>query len=204
MEGRALRPANTRGDSRVYMDVTGEIVGVARTGDVERDGGDARLAALFDQHHRRLYRLARRLVSTADDARDLVQDTYVRVAQSRVPVPTGASAEEAWLVRVLVNVCRDGWRKRARRAPLDDRHASNAHAHPASDPESVFVARATVWRALETLTPRRRAAVILYELEGAAIPDIARLLGVTAVTVRWHLSRGRRELARVIGRAGTT
>jgi DNA-directed RNA polymerase specialized sigma24 family protein len=40
--------------------------------------------------------------------------------------------------------------------------------------------------------------VVLYELEGTAIPAIAKLLGVTAVTVRWHLSRGRRELAGII------
>ena len=46
-----------------------------------------------------------------------------------------------------------------------------------------------VWQALARLPPRRRTIVVLYELEGAAIPDIAKLLGVTAVTVRWHLSR---------------
>jgi DNA-directed RNA polymerase specialized sigma24 family protein len=39
---------------------------------------------------------------------------------------------------------------------------------------------------------------VMYELEGAAIPAIARLLGVTPVTVRWHLSRGRKELAKVL------
>ena len=39
----------------------------------------------------------------------------------------------------------------------------------------------------------------MYELEGIAIPAIATLLEVAPVTVRWHLSRGRRELARVLG-----
>jgi DNA-directed RNA polymerase specialized sigma24 family protein len=38
----------------------------------------------------------------------------------------------------------------------------------------------------------------MYELEGATIPAIAELLGVAPVTVRWHLSRGRRELAKVL------
>jgi len=51
---------------------------------------------------------------------------------------------------------------------------------------------------MATLAPRRRAIVILYELEGTAIGDIASLLGVSPVTVRWHLSRGRRELARAV------
>jgi predicted transcriptional regulator len=43
---------------------------------------------------------------------------------------------------------------------------------------------------------------VLYELEGKTIPAIATLLGVTAVTVRWHLSRGRKDLARIIGQEG--
>jgi DNA-directed RNA polymerase specialized sigma24 family protein len=44
----------------------------------------------------------------------------------------------------------------------------------------------------------------MYELEGATIPTIATTLGVTVVTIRWHLSRGRREMADRIrgGRGG--
>jgi DNA-directed RNA polymerase specialized sigma24 family protein len=38
----------------------------------------------------------------------------------------------------------------------------------------------------------------MYELEGLAIPAIAKMLGVTAVTVRWHLSIGRREMAQAL------
>ena len=51
-----------------------------------------------------------------------------------------------------------------------------------------------VWQALNILPPRRRAIVIMYELEGLAIPRIAALLGITAITVRWHLSVARRDL----------
>ena len=70
-----------------------------------------RLAALFDTHYNRLYRLARRLVPTADDALDLVQDTFLRAARSPNAVPVGARSEEAWLVHVLVNIQRDQWRQ---------------------------------------------------------------------------------------------
>ena len=186
---------------RVYMDVTGEAIGVVATASATDAHGDARLAGLFDQHHRRLYRLARRLTPSADDARDLVQDTFVRIAASATKVPPGAASEEAWLVRVLINICRDGWRKRARRTGrLDEHH--EASTPTTRDPEAAFVAHNTIWRALDGLAPRRRAAIVLYELEGASIPDIAQLLGVTAITVRWHLSKGRRELARIIGQEG--
>src|SRR2546428_14183811 len=70
-----------------------------------------RLAALFDAHEERLYRLARRLVASADEANDLVQETFLRAAKSLRSVPIGLTKEEAWLVRVLVNIRRDQWRK---------------------------------------------------------------------------------------------
>jgi len=55
-----------------------------------------------------------------------------------------------------------------------------------------------VWRALDSLPPRRRAVVVMHELEELPISEIASLLGIGAVTVRWHLSTGRRELSRAL------
>ena len=154
-----------------------------------------RLAQLFDAHQARLYRLARRMVSSADEARDAVQETFLRAARYAGTMPTGASSEEAWLVRILINICRDNWRKEAVRRRLSREAAPAAYGAG----ESALVARATIWRALDALPPRRRAIIVLYELDGIPMPDIARMLGITSVTVRWHLSIGRRELARAVG-----
>jgi RNA polymerase sigma-70 factor (ECF subfamily) len=81
--------------------------------DTAADDVAARIGALFDRHHRRLFKLARRLSRSGDDARDLVQETFLRAARSPRSIPAGASREEAWLVRVLINICRDGWRQQA-------------------------------------------------------------------------------------------
>jgi RNA polymerase sigma factor (sigma-70 family) len=165
------------------------------------DATDAasRLAALFDAHHQRLYRLARRLSSSPDEARDLVQETFLRAARAPDSIPNGPGQHaEAWLVRVLVNIQRDEWRRRARKARLDPDGEAQAVRVEASDHETALIAKTTIWRALEQIAPRRRAVIVMYELEGVAIPSIAKSLGVSAVTVRWHLSRGRRELARII------
>jgi RNA polymerase sigma-70 factor (ECF subfamily) len=186
------------GGSAVYAGVTGEAVAVPISAEARAADPAARLEALFDAHHERLYRLARRLSGRQDDARDLVQETFLRAARSPGAVPWGSASEEAWLVRVLINVCRDGWRKKAVRARMDPAAAIDAMPRPSSDHEAVLIARTTVWEALETLGPRRRAVIVLYELEGAAIPAIAKLLGVAPVTVRWHLSLGRRQLAKAI------
>lgn len=175
--------------------------GVAMPADQCPADAAERVGLLFDAHHQRLYRLARRLSRSSEDARDLVQETFLRAAQSIGSIPTGNSHEEAWLVRVLVNICRDGWRRSAVRRRLDPVRLAATETRSANL-EHVFIAQTTVWRALERLSPRRRTAVVLYELEGKRIPEIATLLGVTSVTVRWHLSRGRKDLMRIIGQEG--
>jgi RNA polymerase sigma-70 factor (ECF subfamily) len=155
-----------------------------------------RLAALFDAHHQRLYRLARRLVPTVDDALDLVQETFVRAARKPTSIPVGFADEEAWLVRVLVNIRRDQWRKAdvRNRFAGESRRASAVATHP----EASLIARSDVWSALDALSPRRRAVVVLHELEGLTIQDVASMLGISAITVRWHLSKGRRELLKIL------
>ena len=155
-----------------------------------------RLAALFDAHYERLYRLGRRLVPTADDALDLVQETFLKAARAPRSIPSGLADEEAWLVRVLVNIQRDRWRKAAVRRRYDDEQGPSSVVR--TDPEAALVAHTAVWSALDTLPPRRRSIVLMRELEGLTVNDIASVLGITSITVRWHLSRGRRELARIL------
>ncbi len=158
-----------------------------------------RLAALFDTHYGRLYRLARRLAPSSDDALDLVQETFLRAARSPNAVPVGARNEEAWLVRVLVNIRRDQWRHAAVRDRFTHSNTGGSEITGSGrGPEPAIIARTTVWKALDLLPPRRRAVVVMHEIEGLEISSIASLLGVSSITVRWHLSRGRRELARVI------
>jgi RNA polymerase sigma-70 factor (ECF subfamily) len=192
--------ANTPPTRFVYESVIAQVmVATLPTGDATTGNPAAadRLGTLFDIHHPRLFRLARRLSRSADEARDLVQETFLRAARSPGSIPAGEAAE-AWLVRVLVNIQRDEWRRQSAKKRLDPEGEAEAARPVAPDSEAAFVAKSTVWRALERLAPRRRAAIVMYELEGVTIPAIARQLGVSAVTVRWHLSMGRRELAAAI------
>ncbi len=193
-EQRGDRP-NKIGLSDVYEYMKGLPIAAILPATLAGQPAD-RLSTLFDAHYNRLYGLARRLVSTSDAAQDLVQDTFLKAARALASIPAGSTDEEAWLVRVLINARRDEWRKTAVRR----RHLEEArHSTPVcSDQEAVFVARATVWRALDRLTPRRRAVLVMHELDGLTIPAIALLLGVSKITVRWHLSKGRGDLARVL------
>jgi RNA polymerase sigma-70 factor (ECF subfamily) len=190
--------AGEGGGGRAFPGIAAEDPVVAPA----RAGGTERLAALFERHHARLFRLACRLTADREEARDLVQETFLRAARRADSVPEGAASGEAWLVRTLVNLCRDHHRRlsvrsRARglltAAALAASAASAACAAPG--PEAMVVAQATVRAALARLPARRRAVVVLHEIEELPVAGIARLLGIAAVTVRWHLLAARRELA---------
>jgi RNA polymerase sigma-70 factor (ECF subfamily) len=159
-----------------------------------------RLASLFDAYHDRLYRLARRLAPSRDDALDPVQETFLKAARFAQSIPTGTRNEEAWLVRVLINLHRDQWRRTSVRDRYDKAELGKGYSSRTSGPdtEAALIAKSAVWQALNVLPPRRRAIVVMSELEGLAIPAIASLLGISAITVRWHLSMGRRDLARAL------
>ena len=149
---------------------------------------------LFDTHHARLHALALRLTWGADEARDLVQDCFLR-AIVRGRVPEDEDGAERWLVRILVNLCKDRSRRAAvRRAAAVPDGASTATA--ASDP-AVDVA---VRDAVLALPVRQRAVVVLHEIEGRTLEEIAGLLGIAAVTARWHLHAARKKLREELGR----
>src|SRR5215210_3267213 len=116
--------------------MTGEVI--ALEGSIGREAGDdaERLAALFDAHHRRLFALACRMCRTREDARDCVQETFLRAARRPELLPQDGGSEEAWLVRVLINICRDGWRRQVVRqaVPVDPSPSS-------PDQEASLIAR---------------------------------------------------------------
>ena len=155
------------------------------------DDAADRLGRLFDAHQRRLFGLACRMTGDREDARDLVQETFVRAAGARAMPETGTGAE-AWLVQVLVRLCHD----RRRRVQVRERHAaSERHGDPTRARSAPDL---DVWRAVAALPARQRAVIVLHEVEGHEVAAVAALLGVSAVTVRWHLQAARRRLRAVL------
>ncbi|HVQ34699.1 MAG TPA: RNA polymerase sigma factor [Candidatus Bathyarchaeia archaeon] len=151
------------------------------------------IAQLFDAHHARLYRLALRLTWGDDDARDLVQECFLRAIEHRVPADPEAA--ERWLTRVLVNLCRD----RARRGVVRrayDMTVADASPAPVNDP----VVSAAVRDAVLALPVKQRAVVVLHEIEGRTLQEVAALLGIAAVTARWHLHVALRSLRKELSR----
>jgi RNA polymerase sigma factor (sigma-70 family) len=164
----------------------------ARTEPVDEEGALERLGRLFDSQNRRIYHLARRLCRDHEEARDLMQETFLRAARRIQSLPDTDPAAEAWLVRTTVNLCRDLGRRRAVR--VRDEHKLEPPRPIGPNPEAAAVARASVEAALACLAPRRRAVLVLSQLEELPTSEVARLLGLTQATVRWHLAKARKEV----------
>jgi RNA polymerase sigma-70 factor (ECF subfamily) len=188
---RLRRPAPAADDGLLRLANEGSAT------DVSRPHPGERLAMLFEAHADRLFRLALRLVGEREEAKDLVQETFLRVARAVERIPTPAEGAEAWLVRTLVNLCRDRGRRLRVRARWRLLRVENPH-QPRDD-SGAEAARLALHSAISLLTPVRRVAVLLCDLEGYTPAEAGQLLGLRPATVRWHLALARRRLRDALG-----
>jgi RNA polymerase sigma-70 factor (ECF subfamily) len=149
--------------------------------------------ALVRAHLRRARAVAARLMRHPEDADDLVQEAFLR-ALEKIHTFDPSRAFGPWFVRLLTNVGLDVHRRRAARPEADEAHEP---ASPAPTPHQEIESgeiRERFDRALAGLPPRQRLAVWLFEVDGRDTEEIAESMGVSQVTVRWHLHQGRRTL----------
>ena len=176
---------------QVMGDGLDDVVAAARSGDREA------FAALVRATHDRTYTLAYRLTGSEEDARDVVQDTYLR-AYRALPGFRGDSQVTTWLYRITANCAAShlGRRRRHVHEPLDD-VVEPADPTPATDPADRAVAadlRATLESAIAELPPRLRAVVVLRDVYDLPHDAIADALGITETAAKVRLQRARRAL----------
>ncbi len=167
-----------------------------RTADAaDRAAQSERFAGLAERHIDSAYRLAGFLLSDAAEAEDALQEALVRAWRSW-PALREASSFDAWLDRIVVNVCRDrlAVRKRVRFVDLND------DAVEAPDPFRAALARDSVGRGLDRLSPEQRAVVVLRFWRDMPLGDIAAHLEIPLGTVKSRLHYGLRVLAEEIDR----
>lgn len=156
--------------------------------------------ALADQ----VYRVARRLVSTREEAEDLVQETYARAFRSWQSFTPGTNLR-AWLFRILTNLNVDRAR-RSQRAPdtqpleESDYYLANKLASAAGEEvleqEQVVerLSQDSVVHALSAIPPQFRDVVVLVDIGDFTYADAAQILDIPIGTVMSRLHRGRRAL----------
>lgn len=163
--------------------------------------------ALFRAQQRRLWGLVYRLTGSAEDADDVVQESFVRlVAQP----PASPIAELGpWLKRVATNLGIDALRRRRRRnyigpwlpSPVDTSDLDLVDAQPSAspDPEARYGLIESVTfaflLAIEVLSPRQRAVLLLRDVLGCSARETADLIGASEGNVRVLHLRARTALA---------
>jgi RNA polymerase sigma-70 factor (ECF subfamily) len=162
-------------------------------------------AALFHRHRDRLWAVALRTCADREEAADALQDALLSAHRAAARF-RGEAAVTTWLHRIVVNACLDRIRRRQAHptVPLPDstrptgasRWAGGVEpAAPATDHDTTLVVR----QALAELPMEQRAALVLVDLQGYPVAEVAEILGVAEGTVKSRCARGRARLAVLLG-----
>lgn len=177
--------------ARMNLDEDAPLVARARSGD------RAAFDALVVRHARSVARLARRVVGNAEDAEDVVQETFVRVYQHLANF-RGQATFRTWSMHIALNLAQDRLRARARTPSPRDLAAGVAPTE-SDAPDQAARGRddaARLEQAMAELPPRQRLALLMKVVDGLAHVDIAKVLGTTESAARVYLSMARATLRR--------
>jgi RNA polymerase sigma-70 factor (ECF subfamily) len=179
--------------------------------------GDAEaFGRLFSRHKDRLWAVALRTVSDPEEAADALQEAMIS-AFRRAGDFRGDAAVTTWLHRIVVNAAVDRLRRRSSRIVSwsgdgETLEALAAHGTPGTpgsppsatagppavtsvaDPADAVETRLDVDAALRMLPPQQRAALVLVDMLGYPVAEVAEILGVSAGTVKSRCARGRARL----------
>jgi RNA polymerase sigma factor (sigma-70 family) len=159
-----------------------------------------RLAEEFERHRAHLRAVAYRMLGSAGESEDAVQESWIRLSRTNV---NDVENLRAWLTTVVARVCLDMLRTRTSRR--EDPLVENATHVPDPvitrvnrDPESDAMVADSVGLALlvvlETLEPAERLAFVLHDVFGMTFDEIAPIVNRSAVTARQLASRARRRV----------
>ena len=170
-----------------------------------RQGDHGAYEELVRRHHRRIYALVYHMTGHREDAEDLVQDVFIK-AYASLSGFKGDSGFYTWVYRIAVNRTLNFLKQRGRKS--GDLSLDNLDDAVERDPAFVELrARESPLReaglselqkklneALQRLSEKHRTVVVMHDIEGIPHDEIARLLGVSAGTVRSRLFYARQQL----------
>ena len=155
--------------------------------------GDDWLARRFDENRPRLRSVAYRMLGSASEAEDAVQEAWLKLSRSG---SEGLENLGGWLTTVVARVCLD--MLRARRSRREESLDAVGDAPGAVSPEDeLALADATgpaLLAVLDTLAPGERVAFVLHDMFDVSFEEIARILNRTPTATRQLASRARRRV----------
>ncbi|WP_394748885.1 RNA polymerase sigma factor [Spongiimicrobium salis] len=158
---------------------------------------------LYRRYHQGMYNVAMRLLMNAENAQDVVQESFLsafkHISQFKAEVSFGA-----WLKKIVVNKCINELKKRKLEVvALDETKVDHMELEMDSDWEfgESFVLE-DVKKEMNKLKDKYRFVVMLYLIEGYDHEEIAQILNIPVVTSRTHLMRGKAQLRQLLKHKG--
>ena len=186
-----LRDSTSAATVAVNDDTIADVIRRAQQGDV------AAFESLYHSHAPAVYALCRRMVGDERDARDLVQDIFVR-AWERLTSFRGQSSLATWLHRLGTNVVLE--RIRSNKRDSDRLIEGDETTFGAGSPGVSLETRMDLEAALVHLPGGARTVFVLHDMEGYSHDEIAQMTGIAPGTARAQLWRARRALMRLLDR----
>ena len=156
-------------------------------------GDSEAFGTLFSRHSGRLWAVALRTVGDPEDAADALQEAMIS-AFRRAGSFRGDSAVGTWLHRIVVNAAVDRLRRRPTRTVSWPSDPDELEAFFVPGTADAVETRLDVDAALRMLPPEQRAALVLVDMMGYPVAEVATILGVSQGTVKSRCARGRARL----------
>jgi RNA polymerase sigma-70 factor (ECF subfamily) len=191
---------------------TGEPEGDSDTALVERAraGDVASFETLMRRHERRAYAIAIGLLKDENDAREVVQEAFLRVHRGLAQFQ-GTATFFTWLYRIVTNLSIDLMRRPQRHETdsLDQLQVElladlMGHGHLDADPLEVLWRKELVQRVAQcvsALPPYHRGVIVMREIDGLSYEEMARTMGVSKGTIMSRLFHARQKLQRSLAQA---
>jgi RNA polymerase sigma-70 factor (ECF subfamily) len=167
------------------------------------DGDQAAWEQIVRLHWRKVFNVAYKFVGSHEQAEDLTQEIFLKIFRSLDTFDRRANFQ-TWLISVSRNLCIDHYRSVRKERQTIDRDVAAEDLSPAAATASPLATlenrdlAGLLRRALQTLPPSLRVAVLLRDLQELSYLEIAERLNLPEGTVKSRINRGRRELARQI------
>ena len=165
-----------------------------------RAGDELAWEALVRTYQSSVYAVTRHYLGDPEEARDVAQDVFVRLYE-RLDSFSGGDTFKAWLLQMARNASIDRLRRVKARPPVSDVPADDAMLAGDDDPEQNAATEARerlVRKAVAGLGDKHREVLLLKEIQGLKIEEVAELLGLPVGTVKSRSNRARLELAEVL------
>jgi RNA polymerase sigma-70 factor (ECF subfamily) len=161
-------------------------------------------AALVDRYKERVYMLALQMTHNHSDADELSQQAFLRAYESFGSF-RGDSDFFTWIYRITVNLCLTHLKNQKRWVPLPEPQGQDEPSAPEiaiDDPPDAALqeddTKRQIWRALDTLSPELRAAIVLVYLQDQSPRQAAASIGCAEATVHWRLFKARKLLKKAL------